>query len=115
MQCQRNISSSSQESRKDGFLKLTTMKVPVFAVWSPALSNECENQCLKNCSCTAYAYYDGIGCMLWSGSLIDIQKFSSDGADLYIRVAYSELGYILPVHILVQLKTHPFVVDLKKL
>ncbi|GMP74973.1 hypothetical protein CsSME_00032212 [Camellia sinensis var. sinensis] len=67
------------------------MKVPVFAVWSPVLSNECKNQCLKNCSCTAYAYYDGIGCMLWSGSLIDIQKFSSDGADLYIRVAYSEL------------------------
>ncbi|GMP74977.1 hypothetical protein CsSME_00032216 [Camellia sinensis var. sinensis] len=91
LQCERNSSNSSQESKKDGFLKLTTMKVPVFAVWSPALSNDCENQCLKNCSCTAYAYYDGIGCMLWSGSLIDIQKFSSDGADLYIRVSYSEL------------------------
>ncbi|CAL5411102.1 unnamed protein product [Camellia sinensis] len=91
LQCERNSSNSSQESKRDGFLKLTTMKVPVFAVWSPVLSNECKNQCLKNCSCTAYAYYDGIGCMLWSGSLIDIQKFSSDGADLYIRVAYSEL------------------------
>ncbi|CAL5411098.1 unnamed protein product [Camellia sinensis] len=92
LQCERNSSNSCQESKRDGFLKLTTMKVPVFAVWSPVLSNECENQCLKNCSCTAYAYYDGIGCMLWSGSLIDIQKFSSDGADLYIRVAYSELN-----------------------
>ncbi|CAL5344840.1 unnamed protein product [Camellia sinensis] len=91
LQCERNSGNSSQESKRDGFLKLTTMKVPVFAVWSPVLSNKCENQCLKNCSCTAYAYYDGIGCMLWSGSLIDIHKFSSDGADLYIHVAYSEL------------------------
>ncbi|CAL5408667.1 unnamed protein product [Camellia sinensis] len=91
LQCERNNGNSSQESKRDGFLKLTTMKVPVFAVWSPVLSNKCENQCLKNCSCTAYAYYDGIGCMLWSGSLIDIHKFSSDGADLYIHVAYSEL------------------------
>ncbi|KAL7213244.1 hypothetical protein ACSBR2_015869 [Camellia fascicularis] len=90
LQCERN-DSSSQESKKDGFLKLTTMKVPVFSEWSPVLANDCENQCLKNCSCTAYAYYEGIGCMLWSGSLIDIQKFSSNGADLYIRMAYSEL------------------------
>ncbi|CAK9138697.1 unnamed protein product [Ilex paraguariensis] len=36
--------------------------------------------------------YSRIGCMQWSGSLIDIQKFSDGGADLYIRVAYSELG-----------------------
>ncbi|CAL5408668.1 unnamed protein product [Camellia sinensis] len=90
LQCERN-DSSSQESKKDGFFVLTTMKVPVFAEWSPVLANDCENQCLKNCSCTAYAYYDGIGCMLWNGSLIDIQKFSSGGADLYIRVAYSDL------------------------
>ncbi|CAL5411095.1 unnamed protein product [Camellia sinensis] len=90
LQCERN-DSSSQESKKDGFFVLTTMKVPVFAEWSPVLANDCENQCLKNCSCTAYAYYDGIGCMLWNGSLIDIQKFSSGGADLYIRAAYSDL------------------------
>ncbi|CAL5408662.1 unnamed protein product [Camellia sinensis] len=73
LQCERN-DSSSQESKKDGFLKLTTMKVPVFIEWSPVLANDCENQCLKNCSCTTYAYYKGIGCMLWSGTLIDIQR-----------------------------------------
>ncbi|GMP74979.1 hypothetical protein CsSME_00032218 [Camellia sinensis var. sinensis] len=50
------------------------MKVPVFIEWSPVLANDCENQCLKNCSCTTYAYYKGIGCMLWSGTLIDIQR-----------------------------------------
>ncbi|THG21161.1 hypothetical protein TEA_009055 [Camellia sinensis var. sinensis] len=47
LQCERN-NSSSQENKKDGFLKLTTMKVPVFAEWSPVLANDCENQCLKN-------------------------------------------------------------------
>ncbi|XP_059628122.1 G-type lectin S-receptor-like serine/threonine-protein kinase At1g11330 [Cornus florida] len=30
----------------------------------------------------------------WSGQLIDIQEFSYGGADLYIRVAYSELGIV---------------------
>ncbi|THG06146.1 hypothetical protein TEA_018156 [Camellia sinensis var. sinensis] len=90
LQCERN-DSSSQAIKKDGFLMLTTMKVPAFPGLSSVLANDCENQCLKNCSCTAYAYYEGIGCMLWSGSLIDIQKISSTGADLYIRVAYSEL------------------------
>ncbi|THG17409.1 hypothetical protein TEA_029782 [Camellia sinensis var. sinensis] len=47
LQCERN-DSSSLENKKDGFLKLTTMKVPVFAEWSPVLANDCENQCLKN-------------------------------------------------------------------
>jgi hypothetical protein len=30
--------------------------------------------------------------MLWKGNLTDIKKFSSGGADLYIRLAYTELG-----------------------
>ena len=33
--------------------------------------------------------------MSWTRSLIDIQKFSSGGVDLYIRVAYSELGELV--------------------
>ena len=93
LQCERN-GSSGQENKKDGFLKLTTMKVPELAQWSVVSEDECENQCLKNCSCLAYAYYLGVGCMFWNGSLIDTQKFSSGGADLYIRVADSELGNI---------------------
>ncbi|KAE9461748.1 hypothetical protein C3L33_06345, partial [Rhododendron williamsianum] len=87
--CEGN--GSSNLDKKDGFLKLTTMKVPELADWVSGPKNECEKQCLMNCSCTAYAYYQGIGCMSWSGNLVDIQKFSSHGADLYIRVAYSEI------------------------
>ena len=55
----------------------------------------CRQQCLENCSCIAYAYDGGTGCMSWTRSLIDIQKFSSGGVDLYIRVAYSELGELV--------------------
>ncbi|KAJ1379171.1 Protein kinase domain [Sesbania bispinosa] len=35
--------------------------------------------------------WNGIGCMFWSSNLTDIQRFSTGGTDLYIRVPYSEL------------------------
>ncbi|KAG8365447.1 hypothetical protein BUALT_Bualt18G0105800 [Buddleja alternifolia] len=50
------------------------------------------SECLNNCSCIAYAYYAGVGCMMWDEGLIDVQKFSSGGADLYIRLVDSKLG-----------------------
>lgn len=57
---------------------------------------ECEKLCLKNCSCTAYAKADirkgGRGCYLWFNDLIDIEGYSEDGPDIYIRMAASELG-----------------------
>ncbi|CAK9138699.1 unnamed protein product [Ilex paraguariensis] len=74
--------------------------IPQLFVWNgshpywrsgPWNEDNCGSMCLNNCSCTAYSGYSGIGCMQWSGSLIDIQKFLDGGADLYIRVAYSEL------------------------
>ena len=91
LQSERN-NTVNEKGKEDGFLKLERVKVPDFEVWSPALEVNCGSLCLNNSSCTAYSYYSGIGCMQWSGSLIDIQKFPDGGADLYIRVAYSELG-----------------------
>ena len=91
LQCE--ITNSSIEGGKiDGFFKVTTVKVPDFVEWLAGLENQCEDLCLKNCSCIAYSYYSGIGCMSWSHDLIDVQKFSGRGADLYIRVAGTELG-----------------------
>eukprot|EP00261_Vitis_vinifera_P017262 XP_010646862.1 PREDICTED: G-type lectin S-receptor-like serine/threonine-protein kinase At1g11300 [Vitis vinifera] len=90
LQCERT-NSSGQQGKLDGFFRLTTVKVPDFADWSLALEDECREQCLKNCSCMAYSYYSGIGCMSWSGNLIDLGKFTQGGADLYIRLANSEL------------------------
>ncbi|XVF18257.1 hypothetical protein REPUB_Repub11eG0005500 [Reevesia pubescens] len=90
LQCQR-ANNGSEVGQEDGLLKLEMMKVPAFPDWSPESYDNCEDQCLKNCSCLAYAFDVGIGCMFWSGNLIDIQKFSSGGVDLYIRLASSEL------------------------
>ncbi|XVF18254.1 hypothetical protein REPUB_Repub11eG0005200 [Reevesia pubescens] len=88
----QSANNGSEVGQEDGFLKLEMMKVPAFPDWSSERNGNCEDQCLQNGSCLAYAYDIGIGCMLWSGNLIDMQKFSSGGVDLYIRLASSELG-----------------------
>jgi hypothetical protein len=67
------------------------MKVPDFSVRSDGNQNKCGIDCLANYSCTAYAYDPYIGCMYWSGELIDLQKFPYGGVVLFIRVP-TELG-----------------------
>ncbi|KAG5234850.1 G-type lectin S-receptor serine/threonine-protein kinase [Salix suchowensis] len=91
LQCDR-IQNGSEVGKEDGFMKLEMMKVPPFAEYLPSSGSEqaCKDECLKNCSCVAYSYYNGYGCMVWTGNLIDIQKFSRGGADLNIRLAYTE-------------------------
>ncbi|KAF8409412.1 hypothetical protein HHK36_005488 [Tetracentron sinense] len=81
-----------------GFLTLKGMKLPdtslSFADKSMTLK-ECEAVCRKNCSCTAYANSDitggGTGCVIWTGDLMDLRKYTEGGQDLYVRVAASEL------------------------
>ncbi|KAG6755925.1 hypothetical protein POTOM_039333 [Populus tomentosa] len=92
LQCDR-IQNGSEVGKEDGFMKLEMMKVPTFAeYWSnPSSEQECKDECLRNCSCVAYSYYNGFGCMAWTGNLIDIQQFSEGGTDLNIRLAYTEL------------------------
>lgn len=81
----------------DGFLRLENVKVPdtTKSRVEPGLSLEaCKEECLKNCSCTAYASFnlsgDG-GCLMWDGYLVDLRVKSDGGHDIYIRVAASEL------------------------
>ncbi|XP_075666911.1 G-type lectin S-receptor-like serine/threonine-protein kinase At1g11300 [Castanea sativa] len=93
LQCER-VNTGGGEGKKDGFLNLKMTKVPDNAVWSSAFENKCREQCLENCSCIAYAYDTGIGCMSWTNKLIDTQQCSSSGVDLYIRVAYSEFDKV---------------------
>ncbi|XP_050288374.1 G-type lectin S-receptor-like serine/threonine-protein kinase At1g11330 isoform X2 [Quercus robur] len=91
LQCGR-VNTSGEAGKMDGFSKLNMMKVPDFAEWSAAQADDCRQQCLQNCSCIAYAFDSGIGCMTWTRTLIDTQKFSNgSGDDLYIRVAHLEL------------------------
>ncbi|PPS06027.1 hypothetical protein GOBAR_AA14617 [Gossypium barbadense] len=94
LQCERdNNNGSGAGQGDDGFLEMKMMKVPAFPARSSIINGDCQDQCMnmKNCSCVAYAYDSGIGCMVWSGDLIDVQKFSTGGVDLYIRLPSSEL------------------------
>ncbi|XP_045826094.1 G-type lectin S-receptor-like serine/threonine-protein kinase RKS1 [Trifolium pratense] len=83
----------------EGFVKVVSLKVPdtSMAIAKGGLSlEECKTECFKNCSCTAYAVADvkngGSGCLTWYGDLMDIQKLSDQGQDLFLRVDKVELA-----------------------
>lgn len=93
LMCESLKNGSKAGVEKDGFLRFQNMKVPDFAERSGVDTEaQCSTECSKNCSCLAYAFEAGIGCMYWSKPLIDVQEFNDGGVDLYIRVAQSELG-----------------------
>ncbi|XP_062013331.1 G-type lectin S-receptor-like serine/threonine-protein kinase SD1-29 isoform X2 [Rosa rugosa] len=105
---QTNISVSTTGKQDDGFLKMARSKVPDHHVYISSLGDadtfeDCKMVCLKNCSCLAYAYVNTIGCLLWFNYLIDIQVFPSDGEDLYIRLAQSELVEAKPIKLIASL------------
>ncbi|XP_027348376.1 uncharacterized protein LOC113859914 [Abrus precatorius] len=83
----------------EGFVKVEGVKIPDTSVANAkgGLSlEECENECFRNCSCTAYAVADvrngGSGCLAWHGNLVDVQKLSDQGQDLFVRVDAVELA-----------------------
>ncbi|XP_061994499.1 G-type lectin S-receptor-like serine/threonine-protein kinase At1g61500 isoform X1 [Rosa rugosa] len=101
--CERQTNKKSvplqgkQDDNDDGFWKIIRAKVPDYHQYITSLDledkfNDCKIQCLNNCSCLAYALVNNIGCLVWYKDLIDIQKFSKGGVDLYIRLARRELG-----------------------
>ncbi|CAA3016103.1 Hypothetical predicted protein [Olea europaea subsp. europaea] len=57
---------------------------------------ECEVECLKNCSCIAYTQLaissERGGCLLWYGDLRDVREIPFDGQDIHIRMVPFELG-----------------------
>ena len=87
------LQCGSRTENQDKFLKLQNMKVPDHAEWL-TLNDEgdCQRWCQAQCSCLAFAYYLGIGCMTWNRTLIDIQEFNTTAVDLFIRLAHSELA-----------------------
>lgn len=92
LQCERN-KTNDENAEADGFWKLQGVKLPDLSDWYPNLDeNGCQTSCLRNCSCKAYSYVTGIGCLIWGVDLVDIHVFSSGGNDMYLRLAGSELG-----------------------
>ncbi|GMP54298.1 hypothetical protein CsSME_00019512 [Camellia sinensis var. sinensis] len=57
-------------------------------------ATECKSSCLKNYSCTTYAY-DRNGCSIWTMDLINPQQLlenDSSGSSLYLKLAASEFS-----------------------
>ncbi|KAK3043149.1 hypothetical protein RJ639_000038, partial [Escallonia herrerae] len=97
--CVRKVPLGCQKG--EGFVTLGDLKLPDlvnFSLNKGMNLDQCREECLKNCSCTAFANSDfrtgGGGCLLWVGDLIDIREYSesSSNQDLYLRVPSSELG-----------------------
>ncbi|GLT45650.1 hypothetical protein SLA2020_194660 [Shorea laevis] len=98
---------ASQGEETDKFWKMNGIKLLDKSKYQEVNDvNECGQWCLNNYSCKAYAYVMGIGCLLWSEDLIDMQEFSSGGEDLFIRLASSELAHRkLRVDLIISLTT----------
>ncbi|ESQ28801.1 hypothetical protein EUTSA_v10018118mg [Eutrema salsugineum] len=83
---------------RDGFMRLKKMKLPDTTATTVDRGigvKECEERCLKDCNCTAFANTDirngGSGCVIWTGDIFDIRNYARGGQDLYVRLAAADL------------------------
>lgn len=95
--CVRN--SPLDCGKREDFVKYVGMKLPETSnIWFNTTmgTQDCREQCLKNCSCTGYSELDnggnGKGCVMWLGDLVDTRVATGYGHDLYERLSASELG-----------------------
>ncbi|KAL7243983.1 hypothetical protein ACSBR1_016244 [Camellia fascicularis] len=83
-------------SAPQGFRKLPGLKLPDSLYFLVNMTKtslvDCEEACLRNCTCVAFALTSVSGCMLWFGELLDMKEFSEHGQDLYLRMAASDLA-----------------------
>uniref|UniRef100_A0A2C9UQY7 Receptor-like serine/threonine-protein kinase n=1 Tax=Manihot esculenta TaxID=3983 RepID=A0A2C9UQY7_MANES len=86
--------SSLVNGKRDKFLPSFRMSLPENPqTLDVGSAQECESNCLSNCSCTAYAY-DNSQCSIWIGDLLDLQQLTDgdpNGKTLYVRLAASEI------------------------
>lgn len=77
-----------QCAEKVGYIKMTTDGLPANHESVDLPTNACELFCSRNCSCSAYAYSGGGGCLLFVGDLLalDSPPNNSVGVDLYVKV-----------------------------
>ncbi|XP_028053578.1 G-type lectin S-receptor-like serine/threonine-protein kinase At4g27290 [Camellia sinensis] len=86
-----------------GFVKVVQVKLPDLLEFRLNIGmsiKECEEECLKNCSCIAYANSNisggGSCCLMWFGDLIDTRESFQDNSDqdIYIRLPASAIDSI---------------------
>nr|GMD10896.1 G-type lectin S-receptor-like serine/threonine-protein kinase At4g27290 [Ipomoea batatas] len=82
------------------FKRLEWMKWPDHPISMGNVTfSECEAQCYRNCSCTAFAYTNisfTVNCINWFGDLVDLGHNNSAAInDLHLRVHASELNWVM--------------------
>ncbi|KAF2303568.1 hypothetical protein GH714_019230 [Hevea brasiliensis] len=100
--CVRKQQQTSMCRNREGFIKVAGVKLPDTSIASSMnksmSSFGCEQLCLRNCSCKAFAISDfemkGVYCLTWYGELMDMTEYRG-GSDLYVRVDKIELGTFL--------------------
>ncbi|KAJ3670309.1 hypothetical protein LUZ60_010633 [Juncus effusus] len=92
--CVRKEELGCVNGKKDGYKRYPGAKLPDFTQRVPNIADSptCESYCTKNCSCNAYAFLSTVGCMMWSGDLMDVYHFDDGGYDLFVKVPASLLG-----------------------
>jgi hypothetical protein len=87
----------------DGFIELMDMKMPDLVQFrkdnTSMTLDECRSECLRNCSCTAYANPDSTGsnsgCLIWFDDLTDLRLLQQNGTEiLYLRASASDLPIV---------------------
>ncbi|KAK6132850.1 hypothetical protein DH2020_033413 [Rehmannia glutinosa] len=90
------VRRSNLSCQGDVFLRYSGIKLPdaTYSWYNTSMTlEECRTECLRNCSCMAYTQLNassGNGCLIWYRDLVDIRSLSTDGQDIYIRMASSE-------------------------
>ncbi|KAI3885963.1 hypothetical protein MKX03_002722 [Papaver bracteatum] len=93
------VRKANLECASDIFVEIEGLKLPDminFLVNQSMSLKECDSECRRNCSCTAYANSDiregGSGCILWFDDLFDVRNFSFVPLNqhLFLRLASSE-------------------------
>jgi len=96
----KRLQTSSVCDHGEGFVKVEKVILPdtSAAAWADMSKSraDCELECKKNCSCSAYAVIvipgKGDDCLKWYKELVDIKYDGSESHDLYVRVDAYELG-----------------------
>ncbi|GLJ15668.1 hypothetical protein SUGI_0257700 [Cryptomeria japonica] len=83
----------------DRFIDLGVTLPDDFASSYPASTKkDCENGCLRNCSCTTFSFNPPSGpCQIWSGDLLNIRNStaSKSNSNVFIRVDVYSFGMTL--------------------
>ncbi|CAK7350785.1 unnamed protein product [Dovyalis caffra] len=96
----KRLESSSVCRHGEGFVMVEKVMLPdaSTALWMEMSMSrtDCELECMRNCSCSAYASIEipgkGDGCLTWYGELIDTKYAMIERYDLYVRVDAYELA-----------------------